>query len=77
MYLVIVWRCHCHYVKTLDSESEINHNSEVPVIPTTVFFIRTIKAVLVSIAHVRVVNTAVVRAQEVVGRARSDGRICQ
>lgn len=47
--------------------------SEVTVIPTTVFLIRAIQAVLVSITHVGDVNTAVVGTQEVVRRACSDG----
>lgn len=44
---------------------------------TTVFLIRAIQAVLVSITHIGVKNTTVVRAQEVGRRARCDGRICQ
>lgn len=39
---------------------------------TTVFLIRTIQAVLVSITHIGEVETAVVRTQEVVRRACSD-----
>lgn len=48
-------------------------NSEVIVSPTTVFLIRAIQAVLVSITHIRVVDAAVVRTQEVGRRAGGDG----
>lgn len=46
-------------------------------IPTTVFLVRAIQTVLVSITDVGVVNAAMVRTQEVIRRACCDGGICQ
>lgn len=46
------------------------------VIPTAVLLIRTIQAVLVSIAHSGEGNTAMLRAQEVVWRACCDSTVC-
>lgn len=46
-------------------------------ISTTVFLIRTIQTVLVSITHIGVVNTAMVRTQEEIRRACCDSGICQ
>lgn len=51
--------------------------SEKLQIPTTVFLIRAIQTVLVSITHIGVVNTAMVRTQEVIRGACGDSGICQ
>lgn len=53
--------------------NKTQQKSEIKVIPTTVVLIRAVQAVLVSITHVRVVDAAVVRTQEVGRRACSDG----